>query len=64
VTPKRGPAAGNYSRAHETETGSTTDRIARTRAYHNGQLVAEDFPVAEVSDHWPSGAVSSCARAW
>jgi len=34
-----------------TDTGSTTDQIARTRAYRSGKLVAEDFPVAEVSDH-------------
>jgi magnesium transporter len=33
------------------KTGTATDRIARTRAYHDGRLVAEDFPVADVSDH-------------
>ncbi|HEX3788941.1 MAG TPA: magnesium transporter CorA family protein [Pseudonocardiaceae bacterium] len=33
------------------ETASGTDKIARTRAYHDGELVAEDFPVAEVSEH-------------
>jgi magnesium transporter len=33
------------------QSGTATDRIARTRAYHDGQLVAEDFPVADVSDH-------------
>jgi magnesium transporter len=33
-------------------TGSTdTDRVARTRAYENGRLVEENFPVAGVSDH-------------
>jgi magnesium transporter len=27
------------------------DRIARTRAYHGGELVDENFPVAKLSDH-------------
>jgi len=30
---------------------TTVDRIARTRAYRGGELVAENFPVAELSDH-------------
>jgi magnesium transporter len=30
--------------------GTPTDRIARTRAYRGGDLIAEDFPVAKVSD--------------
>jgi magnesium transporter len=34
----------------DTNTGSATDKIARTRAYRGGELVAEDFPVASVSD--------------
>jgi magnesium transporter len=33
------------------EHGTPTDKIARTRAYRGGELVAEDFPVASVSDH-------------
>jgi magnesium transporter len=33
------------------KSGTPTDQIARTRAYRDGQLVAEDFPVADVSDH-------------
>jgi magnesium transporter len=33
------------------EHGSPTDRIARTRAYRGGELVAEGFPVANLSDH-------------
>jgi magnesium transporter len=33
------------------EHGTPTDKIARTRAYRGGELVAEDFPVANVSDH-------------
>lgn len=34
----------------DTDNGTGTDRIARTRAYRAGELVAEDFPVAQVSD--------------
>ncbi|HEX5116225.1 MAG TPA: magnesium transporter CorA family protein [Pseudonocardiaceae bacterium] len=34
----------------DTDTGSATDRIARTRAYRGGELAAENFPVAYVSD--------------
>ncbi|HEX5401835.1 MAG TPA: magnesium transporter CorA family protein [Pseudonocardiaceae bacterium] len=30
--------------------GTSTDKIARTRAYRDGELVAEDFPVANLSD--------------
>ncbi len=33
------------------EHATNTDRIARTRAYRAGELVAEDFPVAELSNH-------------
>jgi magnesium transporter len=33
------------------ESGTDTDKIARTRAYRDGTLVAEDFPVAALSDH-------------
>jgi magnesium transporter len=33
------------------ENGTPTDQIARTRAYRAGELVAEDFPVANLSDH-------------
>jgi magnesium transporter len=33
------------------ENGTSTDRIARTRAYRHGELIAEDFPVANLSDH-------------
>lgn len=33
------------------ENGTATDRIARTRAYRNGELVARDYRVADVSDH-------------
>jgi magnesium transporter len=34
----------------DVENGTQTDRIARTRAYRDGKLVKEDFPVANVSD--------------
>ncbi|HVV25199.1 MAG TPA: magnesium transporter CorA family protein [Pseudonocardiaceae bacterium] len=33
------------------ENGTDTDKIARTRAYRAGELVAEDFAVAQLSDH-------------
>jgi magnesium transporter len=33
------------------ENGTSTDQIARTRAYRDGELVAEDFPVANLSDY-------------
>jgi magnesium transporter len=33
------------------DSDATIDRIARTRAYHDGELVAENFPVANLSDH-------------
>ena len=33
------------------EHGTNTDKIARTRAYRGGELVAEDFPVANVSNY-------------
>jgi magnesium transporter len=35
----------------DVEHGSATDKIARTRAYRGGELIAENFPVANVSDH-------------
>ncbi|HEX3647830.1 MAG TPA: magnesium transporter CorA family protein [Pseudonocardiaceae bacterium] len=35
----------------DTDSGSATDRIARTRAYRGGELVAENYPVAKVSDY-------------
>jgi hypothetical protein len=31
--------------------GTDTDKIARTRAYRGGDMVAEDFPVANISDY-------------
>lgn len=34
-----------------TQDGATIDRIARTRAYHAGELTAEGFPVAAVSEY-------------
>jgi magnesium transporter len=34
-----------------TQDGATIDRIARTRAYHDGELTAEGFPVSAVSDY-------------
>jgi magnesium transporter len=34
----------------DTDSGSSTDRIARTRAYRGGELAEENFPVANVSD--------------
>jgi magnesium transporter len=37
------------------EQGTPTDKIARTRAYRGGELVAEDFPVASVSDQLAHG---------
>jgi magnesium transporter len=35
----------------DVENGTATDKIAWTRAYRGGELIAENFPVAGVSDH-------------
>ncbi len=35
----------------DTHNGTSTDSIARTRTYRGGELVAENYPVARVSDY-------------